>query len=222
MVIFIHGLTEVVKGRCNVAENFEALPLEKQQRILNAAIEVFAQNEYKRASTDDIAAKAGISKGLLFYYFKNKKQLYLYTYNYVEEKVTETVTDAHFGEITDLFDLLDYSARKKYGLMAKYPHILEFAVRTFYAHSDEISCNLNGNMENAAQSSFAKYCSHIDTSKFRDDVNPVEIMEMLVWMTDGYMHDKQRSGVLDLDQLHRDYKRWSAIFKRIMYKEEYL
>ena len=49
-------------------EAFFALPEEKRQRILNAALEAFAKHEYKKASTDDIAAKAGISKGLLFYY----------------------------------------------------------------------------------------------------------------------------------------------------------
>ena len=54
-------------------EKFFALPEEKRQRIINAAMEVFGKNEYKRASTDLIAVKAGISKGLLFYYFHNKK-----------------------------------------------------------------------------------------------------------------------------------------------------
>lgn len=39
---------------------------EKRRRILNAALEEFAKHDYKGASTDDIAAKAGISKGLLF------------------------------------------------------------------------------------------------------------------------------------------------------------
>ena len=46
---------------------FEHLPREKQLRILNAAMKVFARNDYRHASTDDIAAQAGISKGLLFY-----------------------------------------------------------------------------------------------------------------------------------------------------------
>ena len=59
-------------------EMFFRLPEEKQQRIINAGIEVFSNHEYKRASTDEIARKAGISKGLLFHYFHNKKSFYLY------------------------------------------------------------------------------------------------------------------------------------------------
>lgn len=45
---------------------FYSLPEEQQVAIFNAAMEVFGGNEYKRASTDLIAQKAGISKGLLF------------------------------------------------------------------------------------------------------------------------------------------------------------
>ena len=55
---------------------FGRLPKEKRRRILNAALEVFAHSDYKRASAEAIAMKAGISKGLLFYYFKNKQALY--------------------------------------------------------------------------------------------------------------------------------------------------
>lgn len=50
-------------------EAFYALEEEKQRAVFNAAMEVFSRWEYKRASTDLIAAKAGVSKGLLFYLF---------------------------------------------------------------------------------------------------------------------------------------------------------
>lgn len=50
-------------------EAFYALEEEKQRAVFNAAMKVFSRWEYKRASTDLIAAKAGVSKGLLFYIF---------------------------------------------------------------------------------------------------------------------------------------------------------
>ncbi len=55
-------------------DRLSSLSEEKKNAVVNAALEVFGTNEYKRASTDLIAAKAGISKGLLFYYFKNKER----------------------------------------------------------------------------------------------------------------------------------------------------
>lgn len=58
-------------------ERFKELPEERQRAVLNSAMEVFSKYDYKKASTDLIAAKAGVSKGLLFYCFHNKKELYL-------------------------------------------------------------------------------------------------------------------------------------------------
>lgn len=51
----------------------------KQDRIINAAMKEFALKGYKNASTNEIVKEAGISKGLLFHYFTNKKA-YFYIY----------------------------------------------------------------------------------------------------------------------------------------------
>lgn len=45
-------------------EKFYELPPEKQQRIINAGLEVFGAHDYPQASTDDMTAKAEISKGV--------------------------------------------------------------------------------------------------------------------------------------------------------------
>ena len=43
---------------------------------------MFGGADYRHAVTDDIAAYAGISKGLLFHYFGNKRGLYQYAFDY--------------------------------------------------------------------------------------------------------------------------------------------
>ena len=96
-------------------EKFFTLSPEKQARITNAALEVFARNDYKHASTDDIAAKAGISKGLLFYYFRNKQSLYLYLYDYALEQVRGQVLRQKLDGVTDFFELMHIGARAKLG-----------------------------------------------------------------------------------------------------------
>ena len=47
-------------------EKFFDLAREKQDRMINGAIEVFAKNGYKHASTDDMVKTVGVSKGLWF------------------------------------------------------------------------------------------------------------------------------------------------------------
>ena len=59
-------------------ESFFQLPVEKQERIITAGYRVFANNSYKKSPMSEIADAAGISKSLLFYYFVNKRELYLF------------------------------------------------------------------------------------------------------------------------------------------------
>ena len=55
-------------------ERFFDLKKDRQDRIINGAMRIFAQNGYRHASTDEMVAAASISKGLLFHYFKSKKR----------------------------------------------------------------------------------------------------------------------------------------------------
>jgi len=47
----------------------------KKENILTAALELFANEGYSATSTNKIAKKAGVSEGLIFRHFKNKKGL---------------------------------------------------------------------------------------------------------------------------------------------------
>lgn len=68
---------------------FERQPQEKKELIINIAIEEFVNNGYDKTSTDMITSRAGISKGILFHYFKSKKNLYLYLVNYCIDLLTK-------------------------------------------------------------------------------------------------------------------------------------
>ena len=53
------------------------IQLRNEERILDAAQEVFATYGYQGATIDEVANRAGISKPNLHYYFKRKRDLYL-------------------------------------------------------------------------------------------------------------------------------------------------
>lgn len=50
---------------------------EKQKRVLDAAMEVFAEKGYAGASTAEIAKRAGVAEGTVFKTYKTKKDLLL-------------------------------------------------------------------------------------------------------------------------------------------------
>ena len=48
---------------------------DRRDQIIDAAMQVFAQKGFTRATNKDIAREAGITPGLIYYYFENKEAL---------------------------------------------------------------------------------------------------------------------------------------------------
>src|SRR5690625_7250446 len=101
-------------------EKFLNLPMEKQNFIIDAALQNFAMHGYKKTSINDIASTAGISKATVFHYFGTKKELYLYLVNTCVNSISTEVIDKFDDSITDLFDRILYTSELKIALMKKH------------------------------------------------------------------------------------------------------
>lgn len=51
----------------------------KRNQIMDAALDLFLEKGYKTVTTRELAAHAGVSKGVLYDYFKNKEDLFYMT-----------------------------------------------------------------------------------------------------------------------------------------------
>lgn len=56
-------------------KQYKQIREEKKELILNTALELFAEKGYHTTSIEQIAKKAGISKGLTYNYFESKKEI---------------------------------------------------------------------------------------------------------------------------------------------------
>jgi hypothetical protein len=131
--------------------------------------------------------------------------------------------DSHFNEIDDFFELCEYMGRKKYALMLSSPHIFDFFVRALYAGGEDITRVLNDRALNATGDVYDMYFDRLDKVKFRPGVDPRDILQMLVWMADGCMRQRQRTGaVLTLDDITAKFGNLMSKLKKLAYKEEYL
>ncbi len=203
-------------------EAFYELSEEKQQAIYNASMEVFGDYEYNRASTDLIASKAGVSKGLLFYYFHNKKALYLHTFEYVSKIVEDAISDTHLSEITDFFELISYATEKKVKILIENPFIMRFSIRCFYSQKEDVSSEIQTEISNEKGRKYDAYFKNLELGKFKEEIDPEQIYHMLVWMTDGYLHSRQMEGKpIEIEDVIREFTQWTAMFKSIAYKEEF-
>lgn len=58
------------------APKFRRRKADRPQEIVQAALEVFAEKGFAAARLDDIARRAGVSKGALYLYFETKEELF--------------------------------------------------------------------------------------------------------------------------------------------------
>lgn len=204
-------------------DKFYNLDKEKQMKIINSGLQQFGIHGFKNANCDDIASNAGISKGLLFHYFDNKKEFYLFLFHFCQKLMMKYIDIVEIKKIDDFFDLIDYGTDKKVELLKKYPFILNFTIKAFFSQKESVSKEMNEVIMKTIDSVFDVYFEHIDVNRFKDDMNPKQICQMLLWMGEGYLLEKVRlNQPLNVGEILKDFNDWKIMFKNMCYKEEYL
>lgn len=103
------------------AKTFFNLNDDRQQFIIDTAIEEFALNDYQNASVTTIVKKLGIAKGSFYRYFKNKKDLYTFLLDFATNKSIDNVKDLLEQPINDFFELIVQNFYMKIKFDMKYP-----------------------------------------------------------------------------------------------------
>ncbi len=110
-------------------EKFFDLKKEKQDRMINAALKVFAENGFRRASTDEMVKEAGISKGLLFHYFTSKTGLYEFIYDYSVKYLIMEMTSTVNRLESDYFKIRQQIEKAKSEAMKHFPYMQMFLMQ---------------------------------------------------------------------------------------------
>ena len=93
----------------------------KKARMQAAALALFASAGYQATKVDAIAAKAQVSKGLIFKYFGNKEQLYLATLRQAYDRLMAIMDEAVWQDSGDLVAMVTNATRYKISLQLQYP-----------------------------------------------------------------------------------------------------
>ena len=81
------------------SRDFSENPIEVRERILDAALQTFAEKGFDGATTRQIASRANVPLGLLRYYFGDKLKLW------------QAAVDQAFGEIRSVLDRATFEPR---------------------------------------------------------------------------------------------------------------
>lgn len=169
---------------------FLNLKPEKRDRIINAAISEFAHKGFKNASTNEIVKEAEISKGLIFHYFKNKKQLYLFLYDYLMEIMKEEYFQKPWVDEKDFLEKMRMASLTKLELFRKYPLIFKFFL-TAYSETDiEVRDEVADRNQKMIEINLPKIYDNIDFSNVRDGVDHQKAINLIVWALEGYANSK--------------------------------
>ena len=173
-------------------DKFINLEAEKREKIINAAMAEFALHGYDKASTNCIVKNAGISKGLLFHYFKTKKELFLFLYDYGIERLS----DDFYGKIDltdkDLFKILHQILFIKINLYKKYPDLFQFINICYLDTSNEIKKDIQLRNMSIIQEGNKLFFDNLDKSYLKENVDVSEVLSVITWSMEGLLNDEYK------------------------------
>jgi AcrR family transcriptional regulator len=109
---------------------FSNLAEDKQERVLEAALEEFADQGYQQASLNRLVAKAGIAKGSLYQYFPNKEGIFHFVFQKALQQVRRTLVGVKEETQTeDLFTRLEKSLLAGVRFLKEHPRIFSLYLK---------------------------------------------------------------------------------------------
>lgn len=206
-------------------DKFLKLNPEKKKRILEAAYNEFSRNAYDNASTNRIVKEAGIGKGMLFFYFNSKKDLYIYLVEEGIEYIKREYVDKIDENETDFLEKWKIISRVKFEAYKKRPYIFNFMANV-YLNSDMegLPENLKRRIKEISGVGYGKLFRNIDTSLFRSDFTEEKVIRYIKLMISGYEMEltERLKGTnfneMDVQPLWDEFYEYIDDLKTIFYK----
>lgn len=169
----------------------------------------------------EIADQAGISKSLLFHYFQNKKELYLFLWDYAAGLTMQYLTEYKCYEPDDLFEMMERGMRAKIKLMEKYPSLTSFAIKAFYEKDLQIAASIRQSYDYyfslKAQNALAK----LNPDDFIEGLDLKMMYREMYLASEGYLWEIIHwNDTFNAEILEKDFNRMLAFWKSIYLRKE--
>ncbi|HLS09513.1 TetR/AcrR family transcriptional regulator [Lentibacillus sp.] len=208
----------------NITDKFQNLDHDKQQRILDAAFQEFAENGYERASTNQIVKNAQIGKGMLFYYFQSKQELYHYLVEYALKIIRDQYLNLIDMNETDFIERMRLATQVKMTCFAENPSLFNFLGTFFLESKPDLPPYLAQHYEQLLADGYAIMYENIDKTLFRDDIDVEKVFKLIQWAMDGYQNEvvsrlkDQKLSSVDFNPYWEAFYAYLDILKKSFYK----
>lgn len=200
---------------------------DKKYNIIYASIDEFSEKGYSKASTNTIMKNAGVSKGLIFHYFGNKKNLYIYIVQYTCDRMSQFLSLNTLKGKYDVFELITDILVRKVQIAYEHPKMYMLIFDAFYNTPDEVKEEFSNKAANLKNSTITMLKDKIDTSKFREDIEyekAVHLIYVFIEAMTSKHIDAFRSrpdkGLSQIDMLLEELKSYIDILKKGAYESK--
>lgn len=201
----------------NMNEKFFDLKKEKQDRMINAALKVFAMKGYEHASTDDIVKEAGISKGLLFHYFISKLGLYSFIYDYSVRYMMLELSTGVSPKETDYFQLQRQIKTAQLQVMKNYPYMLQY-LNTSKTENVNEALTETEDKRNILPDYYAEIMLKARIDRFKSEVDVDRLSAMIEFTVCGLMSEFFTNDSFQPEMYHQELLQYLDMLQRLTYK----
>lgn len=205
--------------------NIDKIPEDKKAKIIEVSLKEFAEKGYDKASTNTIVKESGISKGLLFYYFESKKNLYLCLVDYCLDFVMERFEKSIEVMSNDFFKRIMEFGLIKIEIANEYPYIYDIVFEAFINMPEPVKIEMEEKYTEVSKKTMPLVMSNIDYSMFRGDIDINKAIEYIFLAFEGiqkkYINQyrgRKEDIANNMDEIMKEYYLYIEFMKNGVYK----
>ena len=186
----------------------------RREEVVRAASEVFARYGYQKASMQDIASAAGVSKSVLFKYFGTKEKLYQTVFRIATEGISDA--DMRSREMGDesmsVFEAMRRTVEFRAKLFARFPWVYSFAYTAAF-DGDPFVQEL---VRAAYQARGVGERTAPAYRGIRADIPNEAVRRLIFWVSQGFLEEKRKAGDTKQETVQREFEEWIDLLERIL------
>ena len=194
---------------------FFDLKKEKQDRMINAALKIFALRGYRHASTDDIVKEAAISKGLLFHYFGSKLGVYTFVYDYSVKYMNLELNTCLDAAQKDLFEVIKLRELARMHAMRGYPYMQQFLNRSVTEEEAE-AIEATAEQRKVWREKNEEILAQIDFERMPHGVDGQKIFKMFDYTITGMMTEHFYAETFKPEDLYKEITEYLDMMKKVL------
>ena len=179
---------------------------QRRAAVINAACEVFARFGYQKASMQDIALTAGVSKSVLFKYFGTKELLYREVFRMAADGINTADSEARADiyAMESVFDNMRRTVDARMRLFSSSPWVYAFSYAAAFDADPFVRALVQ---EEFARREIGKVREGAYAG-IRGDITAVDAQKMIFWISQGFLEEKRNAGATEPETLKREFLAW--------------